>query len=439
MQQAMRQDHDWPTELSSDHEMMKAHGLAKAVAKSHAMSNPAARQDPPSSKNAEHRVQCFIVAGRHEAERNSVADLARESGYAVGLALDLDELKTQPAYSQSVQPLVILLDSDSPSDQAEAATRFAEQEAGHCYLVYVTETISPEDYKRLVRTQRAEWCRREGLPRELADIAQRVSSAEGTARGGARIVSFFPSKGGVGNTTLAVEAAIHLARLRKRGARIAILDLDLEGGTLADALDVEPRFDIREIVGVPERLDNQLIDIFTSRHSEGVDVFASPRRRAGAAEVDPQMIFAVLDLLASRYDLILLDIPNQRLPFVDNLLQGSDGVVLSGDSTVPALKQIAAKLSHLDDLSVDRAKLLVAVNHCQTDFLGRVVRRVEIARALPGRQISFIRQDVASVRDASNAGRPLAELHPGSRVSKDMRKMAEWIGTAVEITRGTRS
>ena len=397
---------------------------------------------PGALLNSEYPVQCFIVsAPGQDPERGAAAELAAASGYAVTLLPDLAAVSMRTGATQTTRSLVILLDASAAGDLAEDAIRFAAEQAGAFYLLYVAETIAPVVYKRLLRTHAAEWCRTEGLGNELVESARRLAGSEAIARsGGARIVSFMPSKGGVGNTTLAIEAAMHLSARGKRGGiRIALLDLDLDGGTLADALDLQPRFDIREIMGRPERLDHQLIDVFTSRQSENVDVFASPPRAAGAVEIDPAMVFSVLDLLAERYDLVLIDLPYRPLPFVDNLLQGSDAVVLSGIGTVPGLRRLALGLSHLEGLGLARDKVSVAVNQCETDLLGRPLRRREIARALPGRALLPVRDDAAAVREAANAGRPLSELHPGCRASKDMRRIADWIETTVGIESAARS
>jgi pilus assembly protein CpaE len=378
------------------------------------------------------QVHCFIVSATAQDEKLAIAaKLAGQSGFPASVAPDLAGLSTEAAFTGGRQPLVVLLDHGPGGASAEAAIAFAEEQAGHAFLIYVAETIAPDDYKRLLRRQSADWCRWDDLPRELSDAALRLAGGEAVSRG-ARVVSFLPSKGGVGNTTLAIETAVHLATQRKRGgARIAILDLNLDGGTLADALDAEPRFDLRELAGRPERLDVQLIDIFASRHSDRLDIFASPSPSAGAADVDPQMIFAVLDLMAQRYDLILLDIPNQRLAWIDNLLQGSDGIVVCGGSTVPELKKLATRLTQLDRLAVEARAMVVAVNRCETNAFGRFVRRQEIERALPGRAVFLVRQDDVALREAHNTGRPLSEVSPGKRVGKDMRQIADWIETTM--------
>ena len=359
-----------------------------------------------------------------------LAGFVQHAGFSVETVPDLDTLKSSRGFIEATRPIVLVADPASDQAMVEAAILFAAKEVGHAYLVYVSDSIESETYKRLVRTQAGDWSKWDLLQNEIPEFIKRVSSAE-LIGSSAKIISFYPSKGGVGNTMLAIETAIAIASARTfKNAKIALLDLNFEGGTLADALDIEARFDIHEIANHPERLDNQLIDVFTSRYSDRLDVFATPLRMAGSGEIAPQLVFAVLDLLASRYDIIIIDIPNQHLMWSDNLLQGSDAVVASGTSTVPALKQLGAKLARLDVLKISPDKTAIVVNQCEKTILGQIVRRKEISHALPDRRLFFVRDDVAAVRAAANAGRSLIELSGGGNVSKDIRKIADWI-TAV--------
>lgn len=381
-------------------------------------------------------MACFIV--EHGSEQGRILDLRRLAG-ELGLDPhrnhDFSDLVADPLFAGSGRPIVVVPDGPGGARIADVLA-FAEHEGAHAHTIYVADTIAPELYKRLLRTGVAEWTTWDDVPRELAEAMGRhpeAVSAGGLAGDSAKIASFVPSKGGVGTTTLALETGIHLASRRKTagkraGMRTAIVDLDLRGGTLADLLDVEPRFDIREIGGNPDRLDEHLIDILTSRHASQLDVFASPIRRIDPNEIDPQIVFAFLDAISRRYDVVLIDTPHHGLPWIDNLIQGSDAVVVTGGGTVPALKQLRAALSGLGEIAVPMDKVAAVVGPCDADLIGRVTRRREIDKALPEYHRFYIRRDVAAVAAAHDSGRPLMEMSPGSRVARDIRMLAEWVG-----------
>ena len=93
---------------------------------------------------------------------------------------------------------------------------------------------------------------------------------------------------------LAVEIGVYLKTNKPTKDRnICIVDLDFQSSHICDHLDIEARFQIDEISSNPERLDSQLFDIFISRHSTGLHVFAAPRRRFDVCNLN----LSALDIL----------------------------------------------------------------------------------------------------------------------------------------------
>ncbi|KQP53661.1 AAA family ATPase [Methylobacterium sp. Leaf108] len=372
---------------------------------------------------------CFLVAAdRGDPQVRSLSKLAESLGYAPTLVAGLAALRAERSFTDARRPLVLVADV-AGGTLADAALRLAQDEQGRAFVVYVADSLSPDLYKTLVRSQAGEWIAWDTCAQELRDLTRSFASAEPADRS-ARVVSFLPSKGGVGNTTLALETGIHLSARRKSPMRVALLDLNLQGGTLADALDLTPRFEVGEIIAQPERLDEQLIDVFTSRHTPRLDVFASPPRRLDLGTVPPEIVFTLIDAIAKRYEAVLIDLPHAWVAWVDNVVQGSDAVVVSGGPSVPALRKLTQTLSHCDTLAIPAADLAVAVNACEVDLLGRVTRQAEIERPLAGRTLFRIRRDGAAANGALDAGRSLIEMAPTARISADIKALAEWCGAA---------
>lgn len=384
-------------------------------------------------------MACFVVATSDESSTAHLVRLAQASDRSVSVAPDLEALRSDPSFRDAVQPLVLLSDPTGEGRLAALAVAFARMEADHAFLIYVADAIPAEIYKQLVRGGGAEWVTSADLPSELPELMRGAARADAPA-GHARIVSCVPSKGGVGTTTIALEMGVELAARRKRsGARVAVLDLDFAGGTLADSLDLEPRFDIGELTGRPDRLDEQLIDIFTSRFSPRLDIFASRLATDGPEDVDPALVFGFLDAIGTRYDVVVLDIPHHGPPWTRNVIRGSDAVVAVGGSTVPALRRLSATLAGLDRLAVPTERIVVAVNGCAVDLFGRVSRKAEIERALPGRNIIHVRRDSASVSGAQDVGRPLLETSPRLAVSRELRGLAGSVETLIVRAESKRS
>ena len=380
-------------------------------------------------------MNCFLIATDRGAARVlALAKHAQALGYTVSHVADVAALHRDRTFADSRNPLVLLPEEpgSAPGSAAQAAVQLARAEQGRAFVIHVAASMAPDLYKALVRTQSGEWIGWDDAAGELRDVTKALGAVEPADRN-ARIVSFLPSKGGVGNTTLTVETGIRLSTRRKQPPRVALLDLNLQGGTLADALDIEPRFDIGEIVVGPERLDEQLVDVFTSRHTPRLDVFACPPRRIALGDVPPATLFTFIDTIARRYEAILIDLPKAWVPWIDNVLQGSDAVVVSGGANVPGLRALTQSLAHLDTLEIPSDRLAVAVNGCETDLLGRIARREQIERPLSGRAVFCLRRDDATANGALDAGRSLFEIAPNARLTRDIGRLAEWCGTAARL------
>lgn len=363
-----------------------------------------------------------------DPQAGHLVDLLAEQGHKAAIARTFSQVREHSGYGGG-RSFIFVPDSSGDPSLADEAIRFAEVESRDAFVIYVSDAMSADAYKRLVRANAGEWIRWDALSREIADVFRSGKEArqEGV-RDGATIVSFLPSKGGVGNTTLALETGVYLASGKKRNAsRVAVLDLNFQNSTLADLLDLEPRFDIAEIMDRPERLDSQLIDIFSNKHSTSIDIFASPPSLVPSQNIQPEVIFALLDELGKKYNFVLLDLPNHRHPWLDNVLQGSSAVTVTGEATVPSIKQIANKQKYLDDLGISGESAAVIVNACQTNLFGRVSRKAEIDRTFAGRRIFYVRRDIASVTEAANTGRPMMQAAPNRAIARNIRRVGDWL------------
>ena len=200
-----------------------------------------------------------------------------------------------------------------------------------------------------------------------------------------------PSSGGVGNTTIAIESAVQL----KKGSagkqrRVCLVDLDFQASNTCDYLDIEPRLQIHEIVSNPERLDSQLFDMFISRHSSGVHVFAAPRSKFESWQLDVAALDKLFGMIATNYDCILIDLPATWFPWTSHIVTASAGIVVTGLNTIPGLRQIAETLSAIRNTHGFVAEIRVALNRCEYRLLGGVAEATACQERSAGREVIFI-------------------------------------------------
>jgi pilus assembly protein CpaE len=277
-----------------------------------------------------------------------------------------------------------------------------------------------------VRSGGADWVSASAPAQEILDIiVQRPARPEAavTAKTRPILVSFVPSAGGVGNSTLAIEVAIQMRRGNATAnRRVCLVDLDFQTSHVCDYLDIEPRLHIEEISANPERLDNQLFEVFASHHDSGLDVFASPRSKFDTCGLDFAALDGLFGLISTRYDLIMIDFPLSWYSWTPKIIAASSGIIVSGVNSIPGLRQIAETLTTLRTTTDLFGEIRVAINNCERGLFGRVARRQHVASVLSGEQIFYVRNDSAAL-ESINTGMPMALSHPRRGISKDIAKM----------------
>ena len=325
-----------------------------------------------------------------------------------------------------------------PADNAAYIDRFidiANQQRGKFFFVLISADISTGNYKRLVRTGNADWVSVAGAPQEIAEIfAKRRSTAVSAEKATVEpekptTIAFLPAAGGVGNTTLVSEIGT-LLKLQKstKDRRICVVDLDFQTSHICDYLDAEPRLQIQEISENPDRLDSQLFDIFVTHHSSGLDIFAAPRSKFDHSTLNVAALDNLFEIIAKRYDLILIDLPVTWFSWTVDIIANSKAVIVTGINTIPCLRQLAQTLAVVRDArpGTPHDKVAVVVNRCDRTLLGGVERRQHVQSVLGEEQVFYVGNDSAALVESANTGTPLA-LSGGSRKTiKEISAVAEF-------------
>jgi pilus assembly protein CpaE len=322
---------------------------------------------------------------------------------------------------------VIFLAPSNDATYVDLLVRTAEIHRKRALFILVSDELSGSDYKRLVRSGGADWVSASAPAQEILDIiVQRPAGPEAavTAKTRPILVSFVPSAGGVGNSTLAIEVAIQMRRGNATAnRRVCLVDLDFQTSHVCDYLDIEPRLHIEEISANPERLDNQLFEVFVSHHNSGLDVFASPRSKFDTCGLDFAALDGLFGLISTHYDLIMIDFPLSWYSWTPKIIAASSGIIVSGVNSIPGLRQIAEALTTLRATTDLFGEIRIAINNCERGLFGRVARRQHVASVLSGEHIFYVRNDPAAL-ESINSGMPLALGHPRRGISKDIAKMA---------------
>jgi MinD-like ATPase involved in chromosome partitioning or flagellar assembly len=347
----------------------------------------------------------------------------------------LDAIVKYKARDKSSAPAIgIVFLPEKDNGYFSQLTDFARRNSEKIFLVLVGNEISASDYKLLIQTAGADWVSSLAAPNELLDIISRRQLAEDddyftpsrSKRRHPVTVSFVPSAGGVGNTTIAVETAVHLKNDKNtRERKICIIDLDFQTSHLCDHLDSEPRLHIAELNGAPDRLDDQLFESFRTRHSSGIDVFAAPRSKFLFEELDINALDALLDVIATRYDLIFIDCPVPWFPWSPHIVAASDGVIITGINTIPCLRQVSETLGVVRSHGAANLQIAVAINRCEHNLFGSIARRQHVVTALRNERLYFI-SDWPNAVESVNMGVPMLLGGSPAKLRREFGQLAEF-------------
>lgn len=260
----------------------------------------------------------------------------------------------------------------------------------------------------------------------LEECVKTLQALNGESLQQTRIVTFVAAAGGVGNTTMAVESAMQYTRAGVSDNRgVCLVDLDFENDACASYLDIEPRLDVLAICEQEDQLDDQLLEVMTSRHKSGLSLLAAPARPGEKTHVSREVICKLLDIVSMRYAIVVIDLPRAWHAWTDDILCGSDQVFVVTDVTVPGLRCGRRMVTRIQDRLGDASHPKVIVNRFEKQgfFSSSGLRQADVERVLEGSFAGMICNNYPVVREAIDRGVPLETVKQGNSVTQDLRRI----------------
>ena len=320
---------------------------------------------------------------------------------------------------------VVILDID-PTREADLAAlqSLTHKLAGTPPVIVAIPQFDVSLARQLLQMRVADFLVKPVAPLDLVRACARAAQgAKAAATSEARIYTFLPASGGVGLTTLAIETAMQLMNGGGERSSTCLVDLDFQHGSCCDYLDLEPRLDLDEIEPRPDRLDRQLLEVMISEHPSGLKVIAAPSRPAEMRSFDFEVVTRLLDLVASHFDNVVIDVPRTWFAWTDSVLVGSNRLFIVTEMTVPGLKHARHLVSVIRDRLADGPKPEVIVNRFEQRLFGPGLRRADIEQALGDTLAVTVPNNFRLVSEAIDRGVPLDEVKAGNSVSAAVKKL----------------
>src|SRR3569832_240665 len=171
-------------------------------------------------------------------------------------------------------------------------------------------------------------------PKLLGD----VSTAQ-PDRGG-HVVSICGAQGGAGATSIAINLALQLAETTK--AKVALLDLHLQGGESAVMLGVRPGPGLRIALENPMRADTLFIERAAIDINERVCLISADEDLDAQLHITEDGVRHVLGLLRQRFNYIVVDVPVPFPPSIHPVITVSRHVLVLLEAEVTGLRNAHA-------------------------------------------------------------------------------------------------
>jgi len=353
------------------------------------------------------------------ASDSTLADMLRAVGLRVTAA-------GQPALSElaragSRAPELLVIDHHGKGSLPDILGQVRRQHPAMGVLVVLSEL----DGARVLEAMRA------GVSECLANPVQeddlraaigRIQASRPVAKKG-EIIAVVGAKGGVGATTLAVNIASGLAK--ESGAPTLMMDLHITYGDAAVFMGIEPRFSVSDAFNNMHRLDAAVLRGLVTKTQSGADVLPSSERPS-AINPDVLQVRSLVDLAATQYSYLVLDVPRSS-PALLEALEGVGTVLLVANQELSTVRN-ASRLSTALQQRYGRERLHLVVNR----FDERAEISVEDVERVTGLKVrQTFPNHYAAALACQTAGRPLV-MHSNSKLASTLVSFTRTLAGIVE-------
>jgi len=250
-------------------------------------------------------------------------------------------------------------------------------------------------------------------------------------RRNAQVTALVSSKGGSGASFLAANLAHVMCSAE--AYKVALIDLDLQFGSLAQYLDMETEYGFMPALDMAEHLDETAVNAYMSEHSSGLRLLSPLEDEIVLSRDIPLDHFGrLLDLLRKSYDRVVIDLPRQIDELNAEVYERADQILLVTQQEIASVRD-AQRLRNLlmNELSIPTERISLIINRYDKNS---IVELSDIGRSMNIKKedMIIVPNSYRSVAESINAGIPMFDHSRGSTVTKALMSMnARLQGTEV--------
>ncbi|MGX7953468.1 AAA family ATPase [Tsuneonella sp. HG249] len=248
-----------------------------------------------------------------------------------------------------------------------------------------------------------------------------------------KAVAVVGATGGCGATSVLTHLAAVLAKENPGQRGVCLIDLDLQKGSIASFLGIDPTVTIQNLIDSGARLDRELMLSAVIDSGRGFSLIAAPNAISPIDRIDVDHLLAIVSLARAEFDYVLIDLPPLWTDWTLSLISWANHVSLLTDSSIANLRQAKRTATLLGSVDVPASRISLIVNRMERKLFG-ATKIDDVARALGREEVISIADAGPSLRAAQDQGLLLPALQGKTKFAGDVSRLADRILSGEELS-----
>ncbi|WP_394240376.1 AAA family ATPase [Vibrio astriarenae] len=364
-----------------------------------------------------HLTQSFLDQTRKECSRC-------ENLHLEGLLLsDLNMLEM----SKATPPDVVFVETGDNWSQHMVALQNYDSpflaDGGHTSLVVFGEEDDSRSLRLALKLGAQDFISKDFKLEDLMPLLTALAEEKIDRKQMGEFIVFVNSKGGCGASTLAINAALEVAK--ENPNQVLLLDLDLQFGVASDYLNLNPIYSLNDAISQVGDIDESSINALVAKHESGLHVLGFSNENFSENYKKAEEIKKLLPILRQYYSYVVVDLSRGLEKLFYSAFAPATKTYIIAQQNVVAVRNANRMIKQLHvDFGLESDKVEVIVNRFEKKS---VITLKDLESAFSGLNLVLIPNDYKVAAESANLGKSLHDIKSNSAISKSILEFAQSI------------